>query len=410
LSRLVVPLAGSLESTGDLFEPYRLVDRAGVVVGPACVFLRELAASGRPATTQRSYGMDLLRWFRFLQAVQIRWDQATRAEARDFLCWIQLAGKPSRPHWRYPGGGAPGRSGIVHAPGSPNLVTGKPSRGRGYAAATVAHCETVLRSFYEFHLEAGTGPMVNPFPLVRDWRNRAGSHHNPMEPFTGQRSGRYRPRTPQRVPRQIPDERFDELFAALGSHRDRALVAFWVSTGARASELLGATAGDADPGSQLITVIRKGTRVLQPLPAAPDAFVWLRLYQAQLTGLVPAGRDEPLWWTLRRPFRALGYDAARAMFARANAGLGSNWSLHDLRHTAAYRMARDPQMPLTDVQWVLGHAHLSTTQRYLNPVTEDVIAGVLAFHARQRERDPEAPPAAGYRPESLQILFGEAES
>ena len=50
-------------------------------------------------------------------------------------------------------------------------------------------------------------------------------------------------------------------------------------------------------------------------------------------------------------------------------------------------------MPLTDVQWVMGHAHLSTTQRYLNPVTEDVIAGLLAFHARQRDRDPAAPPA-----------------
>jgi integrase len=149
---------------------------------------------------------------------------------------------------------------------------------------------------------------------------------------------------------------------------------------------------------------------LQPLPAAPDAFVWLRLYQAQLAGLVPTGRDEPLWWTLRRPFRALSYDAARAMFTRANAALAANWSLHDLRHTAAYRMARDPQMPLTDVQWVLGHAHLSTTQRYLNPVTEDVIADVLAFHARQRGRDLEAPLAAGYRSESLQILFGEAES
>ncbi|MGH3871552.1 MAG: hypothetical protein ACRDSR_08585 [Pseudonocardiaceae bacterium] len=45
-----------------------------------------------------------------------------------------------------------------------------------------------------------------------------------------------------------------------------------------------------------------------------------------------------LWWILRRPLRALGYDAARAMFTRANAALGSNWSLHDLRHTAAYRM------------------------------------------------------------------------
>ena len=29
-------------------------------------------------------------------------------------------------------------------------------------------------------------------------------------------------------------------------------------------------------------MIRKGTRALQQLPASPDAFVWLRLYQAQL--------------------------------------------------------------------------------------------------------------------------------
>jgi site-specific recombinase XerC len=60
------------------------------------------------------------------------------------------------------------------------------------------------------------------------------------------------------------------LFSALPSNRDRALVAFWVSTGARASELLGATTGDADPGQQLITVIRKGTRFMQQLPASPE--------------------------------------------------------------------------------------------------------------------------------------------
>ncbi len=182
--------------------------------------------------------------------------------------------------------------------------------------------------------------MVNPFPLARGRRTRANAHHNPMDPFPGQRSGRYRPKSRRRIPRQIPDEKFDELFAQLGSNRDRALVAFWVSTGARASELLGATAADADPGQQLITVIRKGTRSLQQLPASPDAFVWLRLYQAQVRGLVPAGRDQPLWWTLRRPWRALTYDGARAMFGRANAALGSNWSLHDLRHSAAYQVPR----------------------------------------------------------------------
>jgi site-specific recombinase XerD len=249
--------------------------------------------------------------------------------------------------------------------------------------------------------------MVNPFPLARGRRaGRSNAHHNPMQPFPAERAGRYRPKLARRVPRQIPDVKFDELFALLGSHRDRALVAFWVSTGARASELLGATAADADPGQQLITVIRKGTRALQRLPASPDAFVWLRLYQAQMRGLVPPGRDQPLWWTLRRPFRALSYDAARLMFTRAGAAMGANWSLHDLRHSAAYRMASDPAMPLTDLQWVMGHAHLSTTEQYLNPLAEDVIEAVLAFHERQRQRGSGVGPAPEYRAESLQVLFG----
>jgi site-specific recombinase XerD len=230
-----------------------------------------------------------------------------------------------------------------------------------------------------------------------------------MDPDGAQQSGRYRPRVPVRIPRAIPDEKFDELFAALPSHRDRALVAFWVSTGARAAELLGATFADADPGQQLITVIRKGSRCLQQLPASPDAFVWLRLYQAQLQGDAPTGADQPLWWTLRKPLRALTYHAARAMFGRANALLGSNWSLHDLRHSAAYRMARDPQMTLTDVQWVLGHAHLSTTQVYLTAPVEDMIAAVVAHHARRAQPQgspPADPDRLQYRQQSLDVLFG----
>jgi hypothetical protein len=147
LSGLVVLPRGSLEATGDLFQPYRLIDAEGVLVVPAAAYFRELAACGRPAATHRSYGMDLLRWWRFLWTVEIGWDQATSAEARDFCCWIGLADKPARPHWRYPGGGAPGTR-TAGAPGTPNPVTGKRSPGRGYAAATVVHCESVLRGFY----------------------------------------------------------------------------------------------------------------------------------------------------------------------------------------------------------------------------------------------------------------------
>ena len=62
--------------------------------------------------------------------------------------------------------------------------------------------------------------------------------------------------------------------------------------------------------------------------------------------------------------------------------------MHDLRHTAAYRMARDPDMPLTDVQWILGHAHLTTTQIYISPLPEDVIASVLAHHQRRAAPNP----------------------
>ena len=246
---------------------------------------------------------------------------------------------------------------------------------------------------------------MNPFPLARP--GRAHAHHNPMDPFPKRRSGLFRPRVPQRVPRQIPGAVFNELFAGLGSNRDRALVAFWVSTGARASELLGVVRSGADPGQQLITVTRKGSQAVQPLPASPDAFVWLRLYQQETHGLVPAGPDDPLWWTLRRPFRPLAYNAARMMFDRANAAVGAGWTLHSLRHSAAYRMARDPDMPITDVQWVLGHASLTSTQVYVVPTAEDVIEATLAPHRRQSEPRPAVPePAPGYRPESLDALFG----
>lgn len=101
------------------------------------------------------------------------------------------------------------------------------------------------------------------------------------------------------------------------------------------------------------------------------------------------------------------------MFERVNAVVGSGATLHSLRHTAAYRMAEDPALPLTDVQFVLGHAQLSSTQIYLTPRKEDVIRRLLAHHAEQTRRAAEAtppPPAPGYRPETLDVLFGTAAS
>lgn len=116
----------------------------------------------------------------------------------------------------------------------------------------------------------------------------------------------------------------------------------------RPSGLLSVTRGRVAPEDQLITVTRKGSRALQPLPASTDAFVWLRLYQHEMRHLIAAGPDDPLSWTLCQPVRPLTYDAARMVFNRANTVVGSNWTLHDLRHAAAIpprRPTRGDRLP-----------------------------------------------------------------
>lgn len=135
----------------------------------------------------------------------VPWNQATRSEARGFCRHLQLADKP-------------GRQRAVPSP-----VPGKRPASAKYAPSTVAHCETVCRRFYSYHLEAGTGPIVNPFPLARPGRSHA--HHNPADPFPRQKAGLFRPRVPRRVPKQIPDAVFNELFARLPAIADRVVQA-----------------------------------------------------------------------------------------------------------------------------------------------------------------------------------------
>lgn len=184
MAQLEVPLSEALVATDEPFDPFRLVDATGKNIEPAAAYFAELLACVRSAKTLRSYGMDLLRWFRFLSALEMEWDHVTRLEGRDFGRSLQTVRKPVRPHWRHPEGLGQNAKAVARTVDAGPGFGITPESDR-YAAVTVAHCESVLRSFYDFHLESRTRPMLNPFPLAQLFHGGPHGHRNPDFPVPG---------------------------------------------------------------------------------------------------------------------------------------------------------------------------------------------------------------------------------
>ncbi|KRF09321.1 hypothetical protein ASH00_06760 [Arthrobacter sp. Soil782] len=332
------------------------------------LYLLDFWARGMSPASVESYARDLLRWFRFLWGVGREWNRVNGDDVRDFVIGLRDAPKQAVQRCRV-------RPAV-------NEVSGKPYVSDVYSPRTINHNLSVISAFYDFHRRALSGPLRNPVPERVVNGGRFGAHHNPENKYRQGRRADYRQKVPVRAPRSIPDHAFEDLFTALATDRDRALVAFYVSSAARPSELVGLTSGMVDVGQQCISVVRKGSGAVQRIPASPEAFTWFRLYQESLPEeLIRSG--SAAWWTLRKPYRPLNYEAARAILRRVNSVLGANWTLHDFRHTAATRMARDPNVSLTDIQAVLGHVHLTTTEAYLKPRMDEVIERVnLHFVSR----------------------------
>jgi integrase/recombinase XerC len=210
-----------------------------------------------PSTARTKWPKSGLRWFRFLAAVDVGWRRAQRGEVRDFVLWLRTCHNPARDR----------RRPDVPAAGSMNARTGKAYLRSGYAPATINHAVSVLAEFYDFHVRAGTGPVVSPVPPRQHRGGRVFAHHNPMEPYPAHPRGAYRQKQPQLQPRAVPDDVLADLFADLNCHRDRALFSMFLSSGARVGELLSMTVADAHPGTGQIFVRGKGMGgAKQPAP------------------------------------------------------------------------------------------------------------------------------------------------
>lgn len=148
--------------------------------------------------------------------------------------------------------------------------------------------------------------------------------------------------------------------------RDRAMVELLYGTGIRVGELVGLDVRDLELRAREIRVMGKGGKErVVPIPEqAREALAeWVELRRH------PGLLSEPLFISLRarreeKPRRLAAREARRILGERARrADLGEHVHPHRLRHSYATHLL-DMGADLREIQELLGHASLSTTQKY----------------------------------------------
>lgn len=162
--------------------------------------------------------------------------------------------------------------------------------------------------------------------------------------------------------------------------RDWAALELLYATGVRVGELVAADVGDVDRASRLLRVMGKGAKervVPFGVPAARALDAWLEGARARL---VTAASGGALLLGVRggrvdqRQVRALVHRAARAADVEDVAP-------HALRHTVATHLLQGGS-DLRSVQEILGHATLTTTQRYTHVTPERLRRSYQQAHPR----------------------------
>ena len=198
------------------------------------------------------------------------------------------------------------------------------------------------------------------------------------------------PRAEKRLPRHLSvDEAFALVEAPDGSSlrgkRDRAILELLYATGIRVGELVGLDLEDLDLAGETVRVLGKGRkeRIVPFGTKARHALTaWLPM-SASIRRPAGGGTTDPLFLNLRggrladRSVRRIldGYVRKVALERKA--------SPHVLRHSFATHML-NAGADLRTIQELLGHASLSTTQRYTHVGIDQLMAVYDRCHPRAR--------------------------
>ncbi len=215
------------------------------------------------------------------------------------------------------------------------------------------------------------------------WADREGVASNPRLALVRT------PKRPHSVPKALAPEETTELLEAAAQDerapwiiaRDTALLLLLYGAGLRIGEALSLTRGEAPrPGQDAMTVLGKGrkSRVVPLLPVINEAL-------ANYLALCPynPGPEGPLFLGARGGALSPRLLQYRMSDLRRSLGLPESTTPHALRHSFATHLLGSGG-DLRSIQELLGHASLSTTQRYTAVDAAKLLSAYKAAHPRAR--------------------------
>lgn len=217
--------------------------------------------------------------------------------------------------------------------------------------------------------------------LYRFLGSRGLARENPL-------TGLSNPKQDRPQPKFLNQDQAAELMEATAASqvealRDAALVELLYGSGLRISEALSLKVNDLDPGSGLVRVLGKGNKP-RLAPLSQSAIQALNIYLRERPGLDPGGREQALFLGKRgQPLQRKQADRIIKSMCLA-AGLPQKISAHALRHSFATHLL-DAGADLRAVQELLGHARLSTTQRYTHLSLARLMETYQQAHPLSRE-------------------------
>lgn len=235
---------------------------------------------------------------------------------------------------------------------------------RGLAKTSVARKLSALRSFFRFLLKKN---MIT--------QNPCASLSNP--------------KLPKPAPRALNVDQAIHLVdqsvtADPETLRDRALLELLYGSGLRISEAVGLDFNHLDLASRLVRVMGKG-RKERLAPMTSVAAEYLSRYLEQRGAFGPAPEEQAVF-VGKRGGRLNRRQAGRIVKAAAvRGGLPTSISPHTLRHSFASHLLQ-AGADLRSVQELLGHARISTTQRYTHLNLDQVVRIYDACHPLSKDK------------------------